>query len=380
MLSQPGTLDELGIAPVRDGFADLFFPGTSTLQTRAKYFLIVPYALKDMELSKETNPHRLLRDFDALEKECAVKLLEKGMDPEGIIGRRALNQGNWVKRPPSSIYWAGIRSFGIFTGSLSIAEYIWKICDQKNQKRALLSLGNRNDHQDEPDREQDDWDAGGLSRLRFWSVPTYEEKWKEQLNLNLTAEEGAYLKRQIIITHPDSLMAFILKNRREDILSCGSFADMESLVHQFPEKLQTDYRLARDFSVFLYVLRILYNIILSEGKNETANQRWTQYEPELNAIAEVDLESIIARLRLAGHAYLCRFLRRAKEQMKAADTEGMKAEIIRREKELKGARAKTAHPGEFGDDAWLGGGMLDYRFGNASRIMRDIFESEDRHA
>ena len=42
LLSENGTLDELGIAPVRDGFADLFFPGTSTIQTRAKYFLIVP--------------------------------------------------------------------------------------------------------------------------------------------------------------------------------------------------------------------------------------------------------------------------------------------------------------------------------------------------
>ena len=29
-LSEPTTLDELGIAPVRDGFANLFFPGTSS--------------------------------------------------------------------------------------------------------------------------------------------------------------------------------------------------------------------------------------------------------------------------------------------------------------------------------------------------------------
>ena len=49
LLSEAGTLDELGIAPVRDGFANLFFPGTSTIQTRAKYFMIVPYALKDLE-------------------------------------------------------------------------------------------------------------------------------------------------------------------------------------------------------------------------------------------------------------------------------------------------------------------------------------------
>ena len=50
LLSESGTLDELGIAPVRDGFADLFFPGTSTIQTRAKYFLMVPISLRTWSL------------------------------------------------------------------------------------------------------------------------------------------------------------------------------------------------------------------------------------------------------------------------------------------------------------------------------------------
>ena len=58
LLSQKGTLDELGIAPVRDGFSNIFFPGTSTIQTHAKYFLIIPYALRDLEKTSETNPNR----------------------------------------------------------------------------------------------------------------------------------------------------------------------------------------------------------------------------------------------------------------------------------------------------------------------------------
>ena len=71
LLSEEGTLDELGIAPIRDGFANLFFPGTSTIQTRAKYFMIVPYALKDLEYSSESNPNRMLRTFDERRcKEC----------------------------------------------------------------------------------------------------------------------------------------------------------------------------------------------------------------------------------------------------------------------------------------------------------------------
>lgn len=42
LLKQPGTLDELGIGQVRDAFSDLLFPGFSTIQTRARYFLAVP--------------------------------------------------------------------------------------------------------------------------------------------------------------------------------------------------------------------------------------------------------------------------------------------------------------------------------------------------
>ena len=38
-LTEKKAVDELGVASIRDGFANLFFPGTSTLQTRAKYFL-----------------------------------------------------------------------------------------------------------------------------------------------------------------------------------------------------------------------------------------------------------------------------------------------------------------------------------------------------
>ena len=65
-----------------------------------------------------------------------------------------------------------------------------------------------------------------------------------------------------------------------------------------------------------------------------------------------------------------------KALMLANDLEGMKTEIKRRERELKQTRAKTMHPGEFDSKTWYGGGDLDYRFGNAKVIIKDIFESE----
>ena len=98
LLSQDGTLDELGIAPVRDGFSNLFFPGTSTIQTRAKYFFLVPYALKELELLEETNPNKILRELNEVERECGEILLEQNRNENGIIGKRSLQNGKWVKR------------------------------------------------------------------------------------------------------------------------------------------------------------------------------------------------------------------------------------------------------------------------------------------
>ena len=41
LLSTPGVIDDLGIGVIRDSFSDSLFPGISTIQTRAKYFITV---------------------------------------------------------------------------------------------------------------------------------------------------------------------------------------------------------------------------------------------------------------------------------------------------------------------------------------------------
>ena len=54
------------------------------------------------------------------------------------------------------------------------------------------------------------------------------------------------------------------------------------------------------------------------------------------------------------------------------------SELIRkRERSLKGAaRAKLSRTKEFDHSKWVGGGMLDYRFSNARRIVNDIYAGE----
>ena len=47
LLSEGGTVDELGIGSIRDAIADWLFPGISTIQTRPKYFIILTDILKE---------------------------------------------------------------------------------------------------------------------------------------------------------------------------------------------------------------------------------------------------------------------------------------------------------------------------------------------
>jgi len=46
MFAQSESRDELGIGQIRDAFSDLLFPGTSTLHTRARYLLLIPWCYR----------------------------------------------------------------------------------------------------------------------------------------------------------------------------------------------------------------------------------------------------------------------------------------------------------------------------------------------
>lgn len=375
LLSESGTLDELGIAPIRDGFANLFFPGTSTIQTRAKYFFLVPYALKDLELSNETNPNRFLRALNETEKKCGETLLEINPNENGIIGKRSLQGSKWVKRTPADIYWAGLRKYGIFTGgNISLSEYARASCAIKNQKSNLTKLGNRNDSAEE--NETDDKNAGNIFKMQFWKMPLYQRSWRDKIQMSLTKEEGEFLREQIISTCPDSMLSYILENEMTEILDLENFSDLGTIINKFPKQMQDEYALALSFSDFLFVARTLYNIIISDGHNVQANDIFEDLKEVMAELANIDIDLIFTKLYIY-KTDLKNFIKKLQECMRNNDVEEMKKAIKAREIMLKGqSRAKTAHPGEFNPNDWIGGGELDYRFDNAKTIIRDIFESE----
>lgn len=376
LLSEDDTLDELGIAPVRDGFANLFFPGTSTIQTRAKYLLIVPYALADLENRGIKDPRTFLTELDAIENDCAKRLV--ATNAERIIGSRSIAGGRWVKRTPANIYWAGLRRYGIFKGDrLSLAEYARVCCALQGRKQTLRSIGGRQDEA-AGGGEQDDLDAGSLPGMQFWNLPDYPEDWKDNLCIELTHAEAAFLKAQIIKTYPSSMMAFLLENGRSDIASMEGFEDMATgAVHDLPVAMQDDYWLANQLSWFIYMARIRYNVMLSRRENKMANEVWEECLPLLETFASLDIAAIFLRLGVV-NPNLRAFLLDIQRLMLAGDIAGLDDRICKRECDLKGpSRAKLGRCGEFDPQQWVGGGLLDYRFGNACIIMRDIFAGEE---
>lgn len=93
-----GTLDELGFGIIRDAFADRFFPTTSTIMTRARYFILVPSIFLHV-LEHGDFGARAKRKCDRLELALRKQL----------IANKAI--ANWrkeeVKRYPASNYLLG---------------------------------------------------------------------------------------------------------------------------------------------------------------------------------------------------------------------------------------------------------------------------------
>ena len=337
LLSEQGAVDELGIGIVRDAFANYFFPGTSTIQTRAKYFLIVPYILRDAvdgRYGKDVN--RILRAIDTEEKECGIKLLESNPKAEGVIGTRVLPKG-WVARKPSDIYWNGIRTYGIFCDyGLSIPEYV-SLAMKLNTQKSSAKLGNRNDEAEE--NEKDDSDAGDIMNVNFWNLPIYYDNWRDNLTIELTNEEALYLDKQIQKGAKGSLLEYVLKNRI-DMNKYEDFVSMAAdLSEKVEEKLSYMMKLACEFNNLVYMARVRFNVMLSEEENEVAVSEWDRLKPQVKRRANVDLSAVFNKLELHNPGtYL--FLSKLQEAFKALDIDAKNKHCLERLESIKKHKEK----------------------------------------
>ena len=382
LLQERGAVDELGIGLIRDAFSNYFFPGTSTVQTRAKYFLIVPYVLQEAVTGQYGNQvSEILRAIDKNERDCALSLYRRYEDDpikERIIGARILPH-RWVARKPSDIYWNGIRTYRIFTQSaMPIADMV-KLSVYLRTQQAGRMMGNRSDQDKEGER--DDHDAGGVESLRFFDLPAGGYKdWRRDLDINLTHEEALFLKDKIETSVPDTLLSWMLRNH-VDLEQYGSFEALTAAIeNDVPPELCYMMRLACKFNRLAYAVHTRYNVILSKGENRIACEEWAAIAERMDHVTEVDIDELMEALRLNGSQNarkLKNFLIALKSAFLYGDEQLADEIIINREINLKTrSRAKLCHAEDYPPDTWVGGRYLDYRFLPAKQIILDIFDGE----
>lgn len=374
ILSEPQAVDELGVGLIRDGFADILFPGTSTVQTRAKYFLIVPYLLMELEKERHKSESDMLSKLAKEEIEL-IDILGKE-DAEGVIGKRSKSK---LKRKPSSIYWNGLRTFGLFKyDKLSLesyvkAFYIWKKKQEDIKKSGYVNI-------DDTDAQDDEYVASSEVIGEFWRCIVPDKNWRENLSIELTKEEAQYLKSKILKSpkSKDTLLSYLLKSGDKNIEDIKDFNDIGE-IYDLPHGIKEDYIMARDFSDFIYGGNIRYNYILSGRENEDIEDQWNNWhESEFfrTKFANYDVNLVFNKLNIR-NSRLLHFLNKYKEKVLSGNLEELDEFIIQREIEIKGkARAKLCNPkyAYYKDENRTRGGKLEFRFTPGKRLIIDIIK------
>ncbi|MEE4382722.1 MAG: DUF6361 family protein [Pseudomonadales bacterium] len=185
MFRDRGTVDDLGIGTLRDAISNRLFPGTSVLQTRARYFLFVPWIFQHVADRRGD----VLERAEFLERKL-IGALQRSDDQEGLIGRQA---GMDVRTLPSAIYWAGLVTYGIFRAAgLSRARYARSARSVRSRPTTEEELAERTDGFWDPDLPPPPDDFFDFDYADFALRPV-EAVWLSERVLSRELEQGPCL-------------------------------------------------------------------------------------------------------------------------------------------------------------------------------------------
>lgn len=386
------TRDELGIGTVRDAFANYFFPGTTTIQTRARYFLIIPWVYQEAVSRgnvKKWSATRLSQEVDYLERSI-ISALKEGGETDGVIGGRV---GKHVERLPSNIYWPGLAALNIrlFPGSQTELTQWLSRCFRSVRHGTDLRAA----EMDAEAEEQAEvlWHGG---------LPAAPQRLFVECTLALTPAEAEFLRERIRFSHPHSLFATFLEVDSQPFDQ--DFVWEHPLAHGLDGDLRQAVEDARRFSLLTHGAAYLYNLMLAEKWHdlfgEDRDERVNKYKDALlewsNKISTEwsELRSWCANSK---QFWLSPGLREWKSlpqtrtfvdrwfsilsgcdsPYEVIDRDKARALILQREYALKssGNRARLHNPNAL--RRWSGAagtGQLDFRWGTAQTIVRDIWD------
>lgn len=247
LFRQKETRDELGIAVVCDAFADLFFPGTSVVQTRARYYLFIPWMYRELE-RRNISARDVARTARAYELRL-IELLLKNREDDGVIGKQSRAR---LQRLPSGIYWQGLGAWGIrrFDGAQTDYHRLF----DRFVRRTRMS--GRADDGENHEAVGDAWHE---------NLPSSPAGFPEKASLLLTSHEAEYLAERIATSFPRSLLALMVQ--RNEPFDEEHQTAWDTLIEADDEqRMWLDH--ARNFSEVMHGAALLYNLMLAEKRVE----------------------------------------------------------------------------------------------------------------
>lgn len=221
--------DELGLGSVRDSLADLMFPGTSTIQTRLRYMLFVPwiYRMAGTQAGAAASRRDRARGLEIR----LIDALINGGERQNVIGSAAREK---LKRLPSDVYWAGLLTLGIrrFQGS----------------RNACLEAT--------PGEATALW-AAGLPHPPDGFLTSADST----VQFRLTADEAGFLRDRLAQAAPDSLLTLL--SQKDTAPDCEMIWQHPGR-SSWPTRIATLVDHAERFSSLMLGASLLYNLMLSE--------------------------------------------------------------------------------------------------------------------
>lgn len=385
-LQQRESRDELGVGSVRDALADLLFPGTSTIQTRARYFLFVPWTFKASAAAP--SPADVHRQVERSERRLIHALVANCPRGEpGIIGRQA---GDDLQRLPSSVYWQGLGVWGIrqLDGSQAVIERaLWRARKGglKDENNELVA-----------------------DPLNVWNpqLPPIPNGYPDTADVELTFDEADFLL-QSLATKADttgSMLALLADHHGGGAAIAGSGqAWLYPRLGELPTDIRHAVEQGRRFSLLMRGAARIYNVILAEldsrGETEAAHRgafdRWTAAASSgASGLADWDLRELWSiRLRSRVPVTLgarvpgptsrfvadwLRFVQRGPID-RLVDDSAARQLVIGREQRLKRGNARTVN--KLALKQWSGDSgtsPLDFRWGVTRTLLTDIHRGLER--
>jgi hypothetical protein len=246
MFAQSESRDELGIGQIRDAFSNTLFPGTSVIQTRARYFLFVPWIYR-AGLSRRLTGQALKSWANTQERKLVATLADTGAT-DGLIGRVA---GAAVKQLPSTIYWSGLIRYGILTRDIA-ADQLTGVTGDTGVTGATAAV----EADELAFRAYGEWNP---------TLPTAPQGFPESVpnGFGLLHNEALWLAEQFEKAAPETLLAHLLTAESgPDQASPAPWEDTVCVTA--PSAVADQLTHAQLFSLCIHGAALLYNLLIGE--------------------------------------------------------------------------------------------------------------------